>query len=215
MQSATQLKRVIKGAFSLVHLPVHKESRALLTFDDGPNPRATPAVLDLLKKHNARAIFFVIGSRIRLAPELLARIVKEGHCIGNHSYSHQKQLPFFSYIQDLSQCQNIITSATGVVPRFFRPPLGHFSPTTIIAPRLLGLKSVLWSRDALDWSLRDRCEAEFASAKLLGTVDLVRKLNDIFLFHDDHDYVESVLEPLLQRLSAVGCNMHAALDAIS
>jgi peptidoglycan/xylan/chitin deacetylase (PgdA/CDA1 family) len=216
MSYVTETKRLVKEQFSWTRLPASQKHRALLTFDDGPNPRATRAVLDLLNKFNAKAIFFVVGSRIDRAPHLLQSILQEGHAIGNHSFSHPngKQLPYSSYVKDLSQCQKLVADLTGTTPTFFRPPLGVFSPTTIVAPRVLGLKSVLWSNDSLDWKLKNEADAKACTDRLLASTTN-GKLREIFLFHDDHDYIDGVLEPLLKRLSDIDCDLTSGIEAIS
>ena len=98
----------------------------LLTFDDGPHPEATPAVLDLLREHEARAIFFVVGNRIQRAPQMLLRILDEGHWLGNHSHTHpnDRRMPYREYLAELRKCQQVIHDITGTSPRFHRPPLG-------------------------------------------------------------------------------------------
>jgi peptidoglycan/xylan/chitin deacetylase (PgdA/CDA1 family) len=96
----------------------------LLTFDDGPHPDVTPAVLDRLRTYQARALFFIVGSRIEKAPEMLNRILAEGHRIGNHSFEHrlEKDPRLISYYFDVRRCQSQLAQLTGTTPAFF---LGH------------------------------------------------------------------------------------------
>jgi peptidoglycan/xylan/chitin deacetylase (PgdA/CDA1 family) len=148
----SSIKQAIKRRFAWVNLPDAAKDTVLLTFDDGPHPQHTPTALRLLRRYNARAIFFVVGSRIERAPQLLKRIQDDGHLIGNHSYAHPlvKQLPFTPYLQDLRRCQNEVERLTGARPKFFRPPLGVFSAITMAAPRWLSLDPVLWSVNSFD-----------------------------------------------------------------
>jgi peptidoglycan-N-acetylglucosamine deacetylase len=198
------------------HLNGNLKDAVLLTFDDGPHPDFTPVVLDLLKAYKARAVFFVVGARIKRAPHLLKRILEEGHALGNHSYSHplERQHWLGAYLRDLRKCQNAIEQFTNRKPKLFRPPLGAFSPTSVIAPRLLGLSTVLWSVKAGDWGLKNSDEARALAERL--TEGLVAKptRNDIVLMHDDHRYIGEILEVLLSQLAAQNCDLSSALDSI-
>ena len=124
------------------------EKVVYLTFDDGPNAEQTPQVLDVLKRNNATATFFCIGSRIAGNEQILKRIIDEGHTIGNHSFSHTNSFPLFSrrrMIADLEQCQQAIQSATGTAPTLFRPPFGVTNPTVCKAVKALNLKTIGWT----------------------------------------------------------------------
>jgi peptidoglycan-N-acetylglucosamine deacetylase len=215
VQSSFGLKRRVKQRFAWVTLPRASRNRVLLTFDDGPHPEATPTVLKLLRQHNARAIFFVVGNRIQRAPDLLQRILDEGHLIGNHSYAHPngRQLPFAAYLDDLRRCQDEVSKLTGKSPRFFRPPLGVFSMTSMTVPRILGLEPVLWSLDARDWGLKNANEAETAGNRLAREL-AANDLREIVLLHDDHIHIDTVLKPALQSLSARSCDMRSGVETL-
>jgi peptidoglycan/xylan/chitin deacetylase (PgdA/CDA1 family) len=103
------------------------EKKVYLTFDDGPNDVATTKVLDVLKKYNIKATFFVIGKNVEREPELARRIVNEGHLIENHSYGNGYLLAFQSLEkikEDLKKTNRIISETTGQHPKYFRPPNG-------------------------------------------------------------------------------------------
>jgi peptidoglycan/xylan/chitin deacetylase (PgdA/CDA1 family) len=210
------LKRVVKKSLAWVNLGERCTNTTLLTFDDGPHPQSTPAVLRLLKEYNARAIFFVVGARIPRAPDLLRRILDEGHVLGNHSYAHPNdgQPALSAYVKDLAKCQEHVERLTGEKPRLFRPPHGLFSPTSFIAPKLLGLKTVLWSVDAHDWGLKGESDARASAERLKEKLAASPRRNDIVLMHDDHPYIETVLSAALSVLAAQGCDLHSAVDAI-
>lgn len=131
------------------------DSRTMaLTFDDGPNPAVTPALLDLLDRHSVRATFFLIGAHVRACPELAREVSDRGHTIGNHTDSHPA-LPLLSarrISEELSRCDDAIRSATQQLPRWMRPPYGFRSPVLngIVAQRE-GAGVVMWSRLARDW----------------------------------------------------------------
>jgi peptidoglycan/xylan/chitin deacetylase (PgdA/CDA1 family) len=170
----------------------------LLTFDDGPDPRVTPAVLDLLAEYRARAVFFVVGNRIPKAPYLLRRILDEGHLIGNHTYHHPLNgIPRLrAYYRDVRQCQTVLEAHTGVRPSLFRPPLGALTLASLIAPRMAGLRTMLWSVDVGDWGLRNHVDAQQAGERLAHTA----KPGDIVLLHDDNACVVTLLQVALPAL---------------
>ena len=129
-----------------------------LTFDDGPDANSTPQLLDLLKEEKIEAAFFCIGKKVAAHPELAARIVREGHLLQNHSYAHSPFTNFFSVARlrtELSQTQSAIQNATGMIPQFFRPPMGLSNPRTFRAAKSLDLKVVGWTIRSLDTILTD------------------------------------------------------------
>jgi peptidoglycan-N-acetylglucosamine deacetylase len=124
-----------------------------LTFDDGPDARSTPALLDLLKEAKVEAAFFCVGERVAANPELAARLVREGHLLQNHSYAHSHFTNFFSVVRlrtELMRTQRAIQEVTGICPQFFRPPMGLSNPRVFRAARELGLTVIGWSARGLD-----------------------------------------------------------------
>jgi len=216
MVNRANTKLAIKQSLTWARLNGGLKDAVLLTFDDGPHPESTPVVLQLLKEYNARAIFFIVGARIQRAPHLLRRILDEGHALGNHSYSHplERQFWFGSYLRDLMRCQNAIERLTRKRPKFFRPPLGTFSLNSLIAPRLLGLTTMLWSVNANDWGLRNGDEARIAAERLGEELIAKPSRNDIVLMHDDHPYVGEILETILPQLAKQNCNLSSALESV-
>jgi peptidoglycan/xylan/chitin deacetylase (PgdA/CDA1 family) len=128
-------------------------NEAALTYDDGPNPNATPALLDLLAAHHARATFFVIGRFVCQHPELVRRISAAGHLIGNHTQTH----PWLVWQsartirEELRACNQAIEDAIGAPVRTFRPPHGARRPAVLRIARELGLTTVQWNAMAHDW----------------------------------------------------------------
>jgi len=132
---------------------VSRSPRTLaLTFDDGPNPDATPAILDALAARGVKATFFVLGRHAELWPDLVRRAASEGHTIGNHGYFHRK-LQFKSprYVRDdLTRGTRAIEQAGGVYPALFRAPHGFRSPWVSAIARSLGQRTVGWSLGVWD-----------------------------------------------------------------
>src|SRR5205085_11361892 len=128
------------------------EPLVALTFDDGPNPEATPSILDALAARGAKASFFVLGRHAQRWPELVHRIVAEGHCVCNHGYYHRKlHLKSPSYVRnDLQLGTSVIVDACGIRPAFFRAPHGFRSPWVTYIARSLGQRTVGWGRGVWD-----------------------------------------------------------------
>jgi peptidoglycan-N-acetylglucosamine deacetylase len=124
-----------------------------LTFDDGPNDEATPELLDVLARHGVRATFFAIGSFAQLRPEIVRRVVAEGHLLGNHTMSHPTlSLERVARVrQELAECNAVLEDITGEVVRYFRPPFGARRPMVLRAARELGLTPVMWNVTGYDW----------------------------------------------------------------
>nr|WP_246246212.1 polysaccharide deacetylase family protein [Paenibacillus lemnae] len=124
-----------------------------LTFDDVPDPRFTPQVLDILKKENVKATFFVVGSRAKKHPSLVKRMKFEGHTIGNHSYNHAQfgllSLPEFQ--SQIKKTNMIIQKITGETPTLIRPPYGDITEEQLLWARKHQYKVVNWNVDSLDW----------------------------------------------------------------
>jgi peptidoglycan/xylan/chitin deacetylase (PgdA/CDA1 family) len=138
----------------ITHLP-GRDRAVALTFDDGPNPDATPAILDALAARNTKATFFILGRHAERWPDIVRRIAADGHGIGNHGYYHRK-LHFKSpaYVRDdLERGTRAIESAAGVRPRFFRAPHGFRSPWVTPIARSLGQRTVGWSLGVWDTDL--------------------------------------------------------------
>ncbi|MGH9561993.1 MAG: polysaccharide deacetylase family protein, partial [Terracidiphilus sp.] len=128
-------------------------STMAITFDDGPNPAVTPALLDLLDRHQARATFFLIGRNVRRFPDLTREIAKRGHTIGNHTETHPS-LTFMHprrIADQLARCDEAIATAIGKRPRWMRPPYGFRGPQLNRIVRRESVGVVMWSVLAWDW----------------------------------------------------------------
>jgi peptidoglycan/xylan/chitin deacetylase (PgdA/CDA1 family) len=142
-----------------------KPGELALTFDDGPNPAWTPRLLDLLASYDARATFFLIGSRAKVETRLVRRIVEGGHLIGNHTWSHPNlALTAASRVRDeLKRTQEMLEQTAGAPVRFFRPPFGARRPAVLKIAHELGLTPVLWNAMTSDWK-------EPSAARIAGRI---------------------------------------------
>lgn len=130
------------------------KKRVALTFDDGPDRYYTPKILDILCKKNVPATFFVIGEQVGKHPELMKRMVMEGHEIGNHGFSHTgfDELTASELIQEITSTEAEIYSYTGKFSSILRPPFGLVTQPDIRIIHDLGYKSIMWTIDTRDWT---------------------------------------------------------------
>lgn len=174
------------------------EASVVLTFDDGPRPGSTEAVLEALAAAQATATFFVLAGRVRRAPELVARIVAEGHEIGLHGQDH-RPFPDFGradLLQRTRDSVHVLEDASGRPVRWVRPPYGRQTVGTWLALRSVGLTPVLWS--ATLWDSRDIPDSDRLARATRGV-----GAGDVLLAHDsfaDHtDGADDGPEPRVDR----------------
>lgn len=173
-------------------------NKIVITFDDGPDEVVTPKVLEILRKHNVKAAFFCIGSKVEQFPKLVKQAYDEGHVIANHSYCHKNMYGFYStkkIIADISKCNVVIKNILGVTPKFFRPPFGVTNPNLKRALRKYPLITIGWSLRTFDTM---NSNSVMLMKRLLKT-----KPGDIILFHDNIDNIEKVLDEYL-----IFCKQH-------
>jgi len=157
---------------------------AVLTFDDGPHPEGTPAVLELLGRAGARAMFFLIGEQVERRPALAARIAAAGHAIALHGYRHRLQLRLTAaeLKADLARGQAMLEEVTQTKPAWHRPPYGIYSRDGLAAATQAGLHPLLWSRWGKDW--RKFTTPERIASRATGKLDK----GDVILLHDADFY---------------------------
>jgi len=170
-----------------------------MTFDDGPHPKHTPRLLDMLKDRNIKATFYVIGRSVDTHPQIARRIVAEGHEIGNHTYTHRKLtvLSDAQVKQEMDKTRASIGRATGVKARTMRPPYGALlQRQREMLHREYGFPTILWSVDPLDW------QKPGISVVRQRIVDGARP-GGVILAHDLHgstvDAMPSTLDALLAK----------------
>ncbi|MCP3753664.1 polysaccharide deacetylase family protein [Streptomyces sp. TBY4] len=128
-------------------------SAITLTFDDGPDPRYTPAILDTLARHGVRAMFFVCGEMAVDNQDLLRRMVAEGHVIGNHTWTHPliPKLSRPALASEIGRTSEVVQQAVGTAPLWFRAPYGAWNRAAFEIGAELGMEPLAWTVDSLDW----------------------------------------------------------------
>ena len=150
-----------------------------LTYDDGPNDPHTLRLLEILAKHSVHATFFLIGRYVRQRPEITREIVKTGHVVGNHTFTH----PLLIFKSDaeirreLSECNAALRDALGQPVNLFRPPFGGRRPAVLRIARELGLQPVMWNVTGYDWTAPPAAEIERKVTKQI-------RGGDVILLHD-------------------------------
>jgi peptidoglycan/xylan/chitin deacetylase (PgdA/CDA1 family) len=182
--------------------------RVALTFDDGPHPEGTAAVLTELVRHGASATFFLIGEQVARHPQLAREIVDAGHEVAVHGFRHTLLLRrrVHELAADLDRALAVIEDATGTTPALYRPPYGVFSSGALAHVRARGWRPLLWSRWGRDWERR----ATPQSIARRATRDL--RPGDVVLLHDSDAYSSedswrrtmAALPSLLDAVAALG-----------
>lgn len=179
---------MVPSVAELLGLPrrIDRSDAVALTFDDGPHPEGTPAVLEVLREREATAIFFLCGEQVERDPGLAAEIRAAGHTAALHGYRHRNALRLTprTFVEDLERGIASIEEATGLRPDLYRPPYGIFSYPGIVEVRARGLEPLLWSRWGHDWRA-DRPPEAIAAEASAGV-----RAGDVLLLHDADHYSE-------------------------
>ena len=179
-----------------------RDLKIALTFDDGPH-EMTDKVLDLLLKYNAKATFFCIGTQIERHPDILQRIISEGHIVGNHTYSHSKSFGFFStneVEQEITQTNTLLENKIQKKSLLFRPPFGVTNPNVAKAIARTGHYVIGWNIRSLDTVIDDETQ-------ILNRIKKRVKPGGIILLHDTSLKTVNVLEQLLLFLQSKNYEM--------
>lgn len=146
------------------------EKKIYLTFDAGFENGYTPTILDILKKHKVPATFFVVGNYIKKNPELVKRMINEGHIVGNHTFTHpdmSKIAEFDSFKHEVESLENLFKECTGKdIKKFYRPPQGKYCENNLKQAHELGYKTIFWSLAYVDWLVDKQPTKESAMEKL-------------------------------------------------
>lgn len=149
--SLTELRR--KYADTFIFQGKSGKKQIALTFDDAPDTHYTPKVLEILRKNGVKATFFIVGQRAATYPDMVKRIIREGHVIGNHSYDHAqlKKLSQERFIRQIQQTEDVLTPLAGYTPRLVRPPYGAVNDAELAWLKEQGYLTVNWNVDPQDW----------------------------------------------------------------
>ena len=184
--AAPALAPVVPGVAAALRVPTRcaLPGAVAITFDDGPHPQGTPAVLAALAAADARATFFLVGEQVRRDPGLAAEVAAAGHAVAVHGDRHRNLLRLGprALEDDLARAAATIAGATGAVPVLHRAPYGIYSPLALRAVRARGWTPLLWSRWGRDWTRRATATSVAATV-----ADGVRG-SDVLLLHDADDY---------------------------
>jgi peptidoglycan/xylan/chitin deacetylase (PgdA/CDA1 family) len=175
----------------------------LLSFDDGPDPRFTPQVLDILKAKDVKAVFCLVGVQMRRYPELVQRIHAEGHTLCDHSEHHDMRMHFKPHAYVTAEIEgpfNLFRELTGVTPRFYRGPGGTMSPFILSEAHRLGMRVLEWDTDPGDYR-------KPGAETIQNRIALAIRGGGVALMHDgggDRSQTVAQLPGLIDRLRAEG-----------
>lgn len=158
----------------------NKEKKVYLTFDDGPIPEVTEWVLSELKKYNAKATFFCIGDNAKKYPEILNKVIADGHSVGNHTFNHLNgwKTATSDYIENVILCEKELTEFNIKSEKLFRPPYGKIKPQQSKILRKRGYKIIMWHIISYDF------DATISKEQCLKNVVRNVKTGSIIVFHD-------------------------------
>lgn len=197
--SAEELKQ-----YNAYYVGDEKEKVIYLTFDAGFENGNTEPILDALKKHNAKATFFIVGHYLETAPDLVKRMIEEGHTVGNHTYNHpdmsqiSDKESFCKEIQDVEELYKEITGEE--MTRFYRPPQGKYSTANLQMAKDLGYYTFFWSLAYVDWYQDDQPTHEAAYNKLLPRIHP----GAIVLLHSTSQTNGEIMDELLTKWEEMG-----------
>lgn len=182
-----------------------------LTFDAGYENGNTPAILEALKKHQAPAVFFAVGNFIKDNPDLIKRMITEGHIVGNHTMTHPDMSQISSmesFQKELEGVEELYTSVTGEpMTKFYRPPRGVYSTENLSMAKGLGYSTFFWSLAYVDWIQEQQPSKEEAFQKLIPRIHP----GAIVLLHNTSSTNAAILDELLTKWEEMGYHF-ASLD---
>ncbi len=172
--------------------PNFTQRKIALTFDDGPSP-STLEILDILDKFEVKAAFFCIGRQIEKNPDIFREILKRGHIVGNHTYSHTRKMGFISsekIFDEISRCDKVAEEYGGVKMKLFRPPFGIINPKTKKALKRSGHKTI-------GWNIRPYDAVTKSNELIIKRITRKIEPGDVILLHDNMAKTVTILEQLL------------------
>ncbi len=190
--------------YDAAYLGNTEKKHLYLTFDAGYENGCTEQILDVLKKHQVPAAFFLVGNYLQTQPELVRRMAEEGHTVGNHTWHHYDMSRIAdrsSFQEELQMVESEYKAITGLdLPKFYRPPQGTYSEENLKMAQELGYKTVFWSLAYVDWNNDDQPTAQEAFDKLLPRVHN----GAVILLHSTSATNAAILDTLLTRYEEMG-----------
>ena len=190
--------------FDAYYMQETSEKVLYLTFDCGYENGNTPQILDALRKHQAPATFFVVGHFLETSPDLVKRMISEGHTVGNHTYHHPDMSKISSvgdFSAELSAVENLYQEITGEsISPYYRPPQGKYSETNLKMAKDLGYSTFFWSLAYVDWNTDAQPSHDEAFQKLLGRVHP----GAVLLLHNTSKTNAEILDELLTKFEEMG-----------
>lgn len=176
--------------------------RIALTFDDGPHPKKTGEILDILDKYDIKATFFVIGQNAEKHPEIVSDEAERGHEIANHSYTHPNlsKIGYEKIKEEIEKTDEIIKKAANITPKLFRPPTGAYSESIVKVAKEYGKTTIIWTVDTLDW-------ANAPKDDIVKNIKSNVQNGSIILFHDftgKDAHTKEALEEIIPYLKEQG-----------
>ncbi len=192
------------GKYDAYYIGSDGEKKIYLTFDCGYENGNTPAILDALKKHDVKATFFVVGHFLESAPELVKRMVEEGHTVGNHTYHHPDMASISSrekFQEEMDLTAEAFQELTGQeMAPYYRPPQGKYSQENLQMAKDLGYATFFWSLAYVDWNVDSQPSHEEAFEKLLGRIHP----GALVLLHNTSQTNGEILDELLTKWEEMG-----------
>jgi len=192
------------AAYDAKYIGDTEKSTVYLTFDCGYENGNTGTILEILKKHNAPAAFFVVGNFLTSEPELIRQMVREGHTVGNHTWSHPDMSEITdpeAFARELDQVQDSFRKITGQeMPHYYRPPQGIYSQENLSMAKGLGYRTVFWSLAYVDWKQDQQPSEQEAVEKLTTRIHP----GAVILLHNTSKTNAAVLDRVLTAWEAEG-----------
>ncbi len=192
----------LKG-YNAYYVGAGEEKVVYLTFDAGYENNHTDKILNVLKENQVPAAFFVVGTYIRDNPELIKRMVVEGHIVGNHSMNHpdMTKMDKTAFTKELEDTEKLYQEVTGqAMPKYYRPPRGQYSRESMQMANELGYKTIFWSLAYVDWLQDDQPTKEQAFSKLLPRLHP----GTILLLHSTSATNADILDELIKEYKKMG-----------
>lgn len=198
--------------YDAYYMAESNEKTLYLTFDCGYENGNTEAILDALKKHNAPAAFFVVGHYLESAPDMVKRMVEEGHIVGNHTYHHpdmSKISDTTAFKKEMDDVKTLYKDVTGQeMAMYYRPPQGKYSTANLKMAQELGYSTFFWSLAYVDWNVDDQPSHEEAFKKLCGRVHP----GAVVLLHNTSKTNGEILDELLTKWEEMGYTFASLKD---